>query len=114
MKPISIKQLADVNFMDIRCSTYATLLMFASAILLAIAFATPAWLVSETMQNQRFSKLGLWEVCFVKLNDKHYRYDRVISGCNWILDEDNSFLRSFLEPSKYSIYIYQSFNLFRV
>uniref|UniRef100_A0A6G1SBP4 Uncharacterized protein n=1 Tax=Aceria tosichella TaxID=561515 RepID=A0A6G1SBP4_9ACAR len=88
----------DKSIVDIRCSTWATLFIFTSALLLGIAFITPYWLQSETLpSNQRFQKLGLFEVCFTRFHDHHYRYDRIIEGCKWIFDEDLSFLYDFLE-----------------
>lgn len=93
----------DKSLIDIRCSTWATLFVFTSALVLGIAFVTPYWLESETMpQNQRFQKLGLFEVCFIKFHDHHYRYDRVVEGCKFIFDEDLFFLHDFLEQCKYS------------
>lgn len=95
------RSLTKIDLMDVRCSSYATLLIFSSAIILAVSFVTPFWLESKTIPNQRFQRLGLWEACFARLHDHHYRYDRVISGCKWIFDEDYAFLIDFLEPSKY-------------
>lgn len=90
-----------IDLMDVRCSTYATLSIFTAAAILAIAFVTPFWLESNTIPNQRFQRLGLWEACFARLHDHHFRYDRVVSGCKLIFDEDYAFLIDFLEPSKY-------------
>lgn len=95
-----LRSITKVDPMDVRCSTYATGLIFGAALLLAFAFITPYWLQSETIKDQRFRQLGLWEACFDRLHDHHYRYDRVVSGCKWIFDEDFSFLIDFLEPSK--------------
>lgn len=95
-----ISSLRKLDLMSIRCSTYATLLMFASAIMLAAAFVSPYWLESEAVPNQRFQRLGLWEACFNRLHDHHYRYDRMVSGCKWIFDEDYRFLMDYLEPGK--------------
>jgi hypothetical protein len=93
----------DKGLVDVRCSTWATLSIFMSAFMLGIAFVTPYWLQSETLpSNQRFEKLGLFEVCFAKFHDHHYRYDRIIEGCNWIFSEDLSFLSDFIEQSKYN------------
>lgn len=89
-----------IDLLEVRCSTYATLIVFLSVAILAIAFVTPFWLESETIPDQRFRRLGLWEACFAKIHDHHYRYDRVVSGCRWIFDEDYAFLIDFLEPSK--------------
>ena len=86
--------------MEVRCSTYATLFIFSSAIILTVAFVTPFWLECETIPEQKFRRLGLWEACFSRLHDHHYRYDRIISGCKWIFDEDYGFMIDFLEPSK--------------
>lgn len=94
------KSISRGDLMDIRCSTYATIIIFCAAIVLMVAFVTPLWLQSETINNQRFRNLGLWEACFAKLHDHYYRYDRVISGCKWIFDEDAAFVMDFLEPSK--------------
>lgn len=90
-----------MDLLDVRCSTYATAIIFLSAAILTIAFVTPLWLESDTIPDQRFKRLGLWEACFVRIHDHHYRYDRIVSGCRWIFDEDYAFLKEFLEPSKY-------------
>lgn len=91
----------DKNLVDIRCSTWATLFIFISAVILSVAYVTPYWLQSETVpNNQRFQKLGLFEVCFVRFHDHHYRYDRFIEGCKWIFDEDLLFISDFLEQCK--------------
>lgn len=100
MKLPRLKSPRDIDFMGIRCSTYATFLIFGSVILLALAFLTPYWLVSENIPDQRFKRLGLWEACFVRLHDHYYRYDRVVSGCKYIFDDDYAFLINFLEPGK--------------
>ena len=93
----------DKSLVDIRCSTWATLFIFTSAVVLGIAFATPYWLQSRTLSSeQKFEKLGLFEVCFTKFHDHHYRYDRIVEGCKWIFDEDLIFLYDFLEQCKYT------------
>lgn len=103
MKLASINHIADIDFMAVRCSTYATLLIFTAALTLAFAFTTSHWLESETIPDQKFQRLGLWEACFNKLYDDRYRYDRVVSGCKWLFDDDYSFMIDFLEPSKYQV-----------
>lgn len=89
------------DLMSIRCVTYGTISIFISTFVMAIAFATSYWLESEQIPNQRFKRLGLWEACFFNLQDIHFRYDRVVTGCKWIFDEDFTFLMNFLEPRKY-------------
>lgn len=96
----NLRSLRKVNLMDIRCSTYATLFIFGATSLLAIAFVTPLWLESESIPNQRFRRLGLWEACFERLHDHYYRYDRIVSGCKYIFDDDYKFLINFLEPGE--------------
>lgn len=100
MELARFREIRKMDLLEVRCSTYATLLIFLSAAILAIAFVTPLWLESETIADQRFRRLGLWEACFDKIHDHHYRYDRVVTGCRWIFDEDFAFLIDFLEPSK--------------
>ena len=100
MKFPRVSSLTRVDLMEVRCSTYATLFIFSSAIILTVAFVTPFWLECETIPEQKFRRLGLWEACFSRLHDHHYRYDRIISGCKWIFDEDYGFMIDFLEPSK--------------
>lgn len=95
------KAVRRMDLLEVRCSTYATFIIFLSATILGIAFLTPFWLESETIPDQRFRRLGLWEACFARIHDHHYRYDRIVSGCKWIFDEDYAFLIDFLEPSKY-------------
>lgn len=86
--------------MTARCSAYATIFLFISAILLAIAFVTPYWLESERHPDQKFRRLGLWEVCFENFQDPYHRYDRIVTGCKFLFDEDYSFISEFLRPGK--------------
>lgn len=101
MNLLQFKTMSRVDLFEVRCSTYATLFMFCGVIILSIAFVTPLWLECEKIPEQRFQRLGLWEVCFARLQDHNFRYDRILSGCRWIFDEDYAFLMDFLEPSKY-------------
>lgn len=89
-----------VDLMEVRCSVYATIILFVSTIIQGVAFITPLWLESEPIPDQRFQNLGLWVACFAKLHDHYYRYDRVVSGCKWIFDDDYEFLLEFLEPGE--------------
>lgn len=98
------KTISKIDLISIRCSVYATVLIFGAAFTLALAFVTPLWLDSDTFPGQRFRRLGLWEACFDKLHDPYYRYDRVIQGCKWIFDEDYAFIIDFLEPCKYLVF----------
>lgn len=100
MKMPKLKSITNFDPITARQSAYGYVFLFLSAILLTIAFATPYWLQSESHPNQRFQRLGLWEICFEKFQDPYLRYDRVLSGCKFIFDGDYDFIRQFLKPSK--------------
>lgn len=101
MKLPKLKTFSTFDPSSARWSSYASIFLFLSAFLLAIAFVTPYWLDSETHTNQRFRRLGLWEICFEKFEDPYHRFDRVVSGCKFIFDRDYEFIKEFLKPSKY-------------
>jgi len=103
MKLPQVSSLTKTDWMEVRFSTYATLFIFGSAIILAVAFITPFWLQSETIRNQKFERLGLWEACFIRITDYNHRYDRTISGCRWIFEDDLEFLLDYLEPAFFII-----------
>lgn len=97
---VKLENMRKLDLMKVRCSTYATFTTFVALLFLAIAFVSSHWFECKTIPNQRFKRLGLWEACFEKLHDHHYRYDKIIMGCKWIFDEDYSFMIDFLEPCK--------------
>ncbi|KAG9509794.1 IDLSRF-like peptide, partial [Fragariocoptes setiger] len=93
-------RLPHMDILSVRCVTYASVAIFVATVLITLAFSTPYWLNSTSHPNQRFRRLGLWEACFINLDDVHHRYDRRLSGCRWIFDEDYSFLMDLLEPHR--------------
>lgn len=60
----------------------------AGSILIAIAFATPSWIVSDyRITGARLNRFGLWTHCFRSLADPNSAYDRrFFVGCRWIYD----------------------------
>ncbi|XP_023223004.1 uncharacterized protein LOC111624409 [Centruroides sculpturatus] len=73
-------------------------LVFLSAVVVIIAFATPYWLVSDgQLPVEHFEKLGLWEACFKSFSDPNFRFDKEYRGCMWILDEDYTVIYDILE-----------------
>lgn len=100
MKLPKLKSISTFDPMTARQSAYASIFLFTSAFILTIAFVTPYWLQSENHANQKFRRLGLWEICFENFHDPYHRYDRAVSGCKFIFDSDYDFIREFLKPSK--------------
>jgi len=57
-------------------------------VLIAVAFGTPSWLVSDyRITGARLNRLGLWTHCFRSLADPQDQYQRrFFVGCRWIYD----------------------------
>lgn len=57
-------------------------------ILIAVAFGTPSWLVSDyRITGARLDRLGLWTHCFRSLPDPQDQFQRrFFVGCRWIYD----------------------------
>nr|AAL49330.1 RH22958p [Drosophila melanogaster] len=73
-----------------------------SLICFVIAFSTPYWLVTDgRLQNQRFTNLGLWEVCFNNFQDIHRFFDNSFNGCLWVFEEEYYIIHDFLLPGFY-------------
>ncbi|CAG9823375.1 unnamed protein product [Phaedon cochleariae] len=74
-------------------------------VLIAVAFSTPSWLVSDyRITGAKLDRLGLWTHCFRSLSDP-YSYDRAhhrfFVGCRWIYDPFTTGydeIRGFLVP----------------
>ncbi|XP_050304944.1 uncharacterized protein LOC126742341 [Anthonomus grandis grandis] len=73
-------------------------------ILIAVAFATPSWIVSDyRITGARLDRFGLWTHCFRSLPDPVdvYQY-RFFVGCRWLYDPFTTGydqIRGFLMPS---------------
>ncbi|XP_018320527.1 uncharacterized protein LOC108733734 [Agrilus planipennis] len=57
-------------------------------VLVAVAFATPSWLVSDyRITGANLDRLGLWSHCFRSLPDPQDPYERrFFVGCRWVYD----------------------------
>lgn len=57
-------------------------------ILIAVAFGTPSWLVSDyRITGAKLDRFGLWSHCFRSLADPHDQYQRrFFVGCRWLFD----------------------------
>lgn len=90
------------DILSIRPATVATLATFLGLLLTVIAFSTPYWLATDGYApSEKFHNLGLWEVCLTGFRDPNYQYDRELTGCKWLFDEDYNFLLDILEPRKF-------------
>lgn len=74
-----------------------------------IAFATPAWLVSDyRITGAKLDKLGLWTHCFRSLPDVNDDYQRrFFVGCRWVYDPFTTGydeIRGFLIPGKHFVW----------
>lgn len=72
-------------------------------VLVAVAFSTPSWLVSDyRITGARLNRLGLWTHCFRSLPDPNSPYERrFFVGCRWIYDPFTTGydeIRGFLVP----------------
>lgn len=56
--------------------------------MVAVAFATPSWLVSDyRITGAKLNRLGLWTHCFRSLSDPYdVNQRRFFVGCRWIYD----------------------------
>lgn len=57
-------------------------------VLIAVAFGTPSWLVSDyRITGAKLDRFGLWSHCFRSLADPHDTHQRrFFVGCRWIFD----------------------------
>ena len=57
-------------------------------VLIAVAFGTPSWLVSDyRITGAKLDRFGLWSHCFRSLPDPQDTYQkRFFVGCRWIYD----------------------------
>ena len=90
------------DILSVRAVTFATLFIVLGLLFTVIAFSTPYWLATDGWApSEKFRNLGLWEVCLTGFRDPNYQYDRELTGCKWLFDEDYNFLLDVLEPRKY-------------
>lgn len=80
---------------------------------IAIAFATPNWLVSDyRITGAKLDRLGLWVHCFRSLPDVNDDYQRrFFVGCRWVFDpftKGYDEIRGYLVPRK------RDYQLFRL
>ncbi|XP_071455383.1 uncharacterized protein kune [Hetaerina americana] len=65
-----------------------------------IAFVTPCWLETDgKLENPKFIRLGLWEVCLNNFEDQRHWYDTKFTGCMWIFEEEYYILHDMLMPN---------------
>lgn len=77
--------------------TTACWLTLITFVVMIIAFSTPCWLENDGIKpNQKFVRLGLWEVCFQGFQDPFFRYERPFYGCRWVFDEEYHFINDIL------------------
>jgi hypothetical protein len=80
--------------------------VFAIAfVCIAVAFATPSWLVSDyRITGAKLDRLGLWVHCFRSLPDVNDDYQRrFFVGCRWVYDPFTTGydeIRGFLMPGE--------------
>jgi hypothetical protein len=83
-------------------------IFLVALICICVAFATPAWLVSDyRITNAQLDMLGLWRHCFRSLPNpmEADAPKRFFVGCRWVYDPFTtgySEIRGFLLPRKFS------------
>ncbi|XP_046988536.1 uncharacterized protein LOC124594220 [Schistocerca americana] len=64
-----------------------------------ISFVTPYWLETDgKLQNPKFIRIGLWQVCFNGLEEIHHWYDPKFYGCWWVFEEEYYIIHDLLLP----------------
>uniref|UniRef100_A0A0A9Z8Z2 Uncharacterized protein n=1 Tax=Lygus hesperus TaxID=30085 RepID=A0A0A9Z8Z2_LYGHE len=72
-----------------RSGLTATGVSVLSFLFILIAFSTPNWLETDgSLHRPKFSKVGLWSVCFKEFKDPHFWYDVTFENCWWIFEEE--------------------------
>ncbi|KAK0078619.1 hypothetical protein PV325_002260 [Microctonus aethiopoides] len=68
-------------------------------ILIVIAFTTPNWLSTDgKLDNPKFYKIGLWQVCFQGFQDIRHLYKTKFHGCWWVFEEEYYIIHDILLP----------------
>ncbi|XP_029053563.1 uncharacterized protein LOC114881089 [Osmia bicornis bicornis] len=68
-------------------------------VLIVIAFTTPNWLETDgKLDNPKFVKIGLWQVCFQGFEHPHHLYDTKFYGCWWVFEEEYYIIHDILLP----------------
>lgn len=64
-----------------------------------LAFVTPNWLETDgQLENPKFVKIGLWQVCFRGFEDTRHWYDTKFYGCWWVFEEEYYIIHNILLP----------------
>ncbi|XP_011311462.1 uncharacterized protein kune [Fopius arisanus] len=79
-----------------KAATLCTILAF---VFVMIAFTTPNWLETDgKLDNPKFIRLGLWQVCLKNFQDPRHMYDTVFETCWWVFEEEYYIIRDILLP----------------
>ncbi|CAG9863280.1 unnamed protein product [Phyllotreta striolata] len=77
----------------------AVALTTIASIFVVISFCTPYWLVNDgKVEDPKFIRIGLWEVCFRNFEDFRHQYDYRFTGCWWVFEEEYYIIFDFLLP----------------
>ncbi|KAL0281487.1 UNVERIFIED_CONTAM: hypothetical protein PYX00_002461 [Menopon gallinae] len=78
----------------------ATVCTAVAFLFVLIAFVSPNWLETDgELENPKFIKIGLWQVCFENYEEPRHWYDKKFSGCWWVFEEDYYIIHHILLPS---------------
>nr|CAI5837051.1 unnamed protein product [Callosobruchus analis] len=70
-----------------------------ASLFVLISFCTSYWLVNDgKVEDPKFIRLGLWEVCFRNFEDFRHQYDYRFTGCWWVFEEEYYIIFDFLLP----------------
>ncbi|XP_017780805.1 PREDICTED: uncharacterized protein LOC108565727 [Nicrophorus vespilloides] len=70
-----------------------------SFILVLVAFCTSYWLENDgILENPKFIRIGLWEVCLNNFEDINHHYDKKFTGCWWVFEDEYYIIQDFLWP----------------
>lgn len=79
-------------------------ILFFSSILTVVAFFSPYWTQSDFEVNQnRFSNIGLWEVCFYRYRHIEINSFKSYTGCYWVWSHEIEQLRDWIMARNYSL-----------
>ena len=74
-------------------------LMYCDCVASVIAFLSPYWIESTTINNSEFTNMGLWNVCFEQYKNLQASGNQYFDGCIWILSKDLNKLKQWLLPN---------------
>lgn len=82
-----------------RTGLFATGFAVFAFLFVLIAFVTPCWLETDgQLENPKFIRIGLWQVCFKDFEDPRHYYDTKFYQCWWVFEEEYYIIHDILLP----------------